>query len=400
MDTNDFLGSYAQENVSFSVQTVVNTVSTSGDNYWKVMVFVEDTQFVDVSADGWALVAGSDTIRALEVTADDYATYTSGLLQSWLYDLYVSGFTGSTILVACGEATTTTTDEDSEETTTSYDSDTMVSNLETAYSLLKAYAYFKTVCVVSDTDSNAIDTAAATSLAELCAGDYGLLSSLPFYPYTTTTPADPTSDALYNAVVTEGGRNAFFAAHQDDSRNAALFALGIALATLNNSGTRVGNQFEMVATGNITCSGPDGTNLSKTVRETLSDLYIQTYKYVGDNTGNVAGYGAQYTNGDHVAAKWLSCYISYMVKVKVAQMMTTREFYKNATNYSRILNVLQSYLTLFESSGRLTSTLITAPGYDSLPEADMNTLIIYNAWQATYVDIVKNVEITGTLYIG
>ena len=37
MDTNDFLGSFAQENVSFSTQ-IVRTASV-GDNYWTAMVF-------------------------------------------------------------------------------------------------------------------------------------------------------------------------------------------------------------------------------------------------------------------------------------------------------------------------------------------------------------------------
>lgn len=388
MDTNDFLGSYAQENVSFTTQVIKST--SVGDNYWKLMIFIEDSQFVDVSVDGWELFPGSETVRGLTVTSDDYTTYTSGLLQSWLYDLFVNGFSGDCILVAIGSTYSDDT----------LDEDTTVTNLETAYELAKAYAYFKTVCIVDSTDANALNTTVADKLAELCANDYTLLSSLPLYPYTTATPSDPTTDTLYNAVVTTGGHNAFFSAHQDDSRNGAIYSLGLALAVLNNSGTYVGNQFEMIASSNITCSGADGTNLSKAVRATLQDLYIQTFKPVGDNSGDVAALGGQYTNGDYVAAQWIICYVGYMVKVDIAQMMTTRGFLKNSVNYDRILLTLQNRLETVGSSGRLTNILITAPAYADLPETDSDTITISGAWQATFVTLIRQVDIIGTLYIG
>ena len=99
MDTNDFLGSFAQENVAFTTQ-IIRPVSL-GDNYWKVMVFVENDRFVDSSTDAWVSVPGSSTLKALTVNAGDYASSTFGLLRSWLYDLFANGFTGDCILVAC-----------------------------------------------------------------------------------------------------------------------------------------------------------------------------------------------------------------------------------------------------------------------------------------------------------
>ena len=99
MDTNDFLGSVAQEDVAFTTRVVKQ--AALGDNFWKVMMFVESDRFVDASGNAWTLVPGSSTIKALTVTANDFAEHTTGVLRSWLYDLFCNGFTGDCILVAC-----------------------------------------------------------------------------------------------------------------------------------------------------------------------------------------------------------------------------------------------------------------------------------------------------------
>ena len=99
MDNNDFLGSFAQENVVFKTQ-VVKSVSV-GDNFWKTMIFVEKDRFVDTSATGWIDAPGLTNVKCCSVSADTYASLTKGLLQSWLYDLFCNGFNGDCILVAC-----------------------------------------------------------------------------------------------------------------------------------------------------------------------------------------------------------------------------------------------------------------------------------------------------------
>lgn len=384
MDTNDFLGSFAQENVAFTTQ-IIRPVSV-GDNYWKVMVFVENDRFVDSSTDAWVSVPGSSTLKALTVNAGDYASSTSGLLRSWLYDLFANGFTGDCILVACANKP----GEDG-------NNDAFITAMGDAYELLKAYAYHKTVCAGGD-DAIAGDIAAA--LAKLCAADKGLLSSAPYYPYSTATPAQPDSDTIYSAVKASGF-DAFFAAHQDKTRNAALYSLGLAMATVNGSGTCVGNSFDMIKSANITSSGPSGTNLPKTARDSLKGINIQFFKPVGDNTGNVAATGAQTINGDVIQATWILAYVTYMTKVKVAQLLTTPNFLKNSTNYTRILNIMSEQLTKFGSSGsgRLKNLQITAPAFGTVA-SKADVIIIPEAWSASYVDQVREVQITGTLYIG
>ena len=386
MDTNDFLGSFAQENVSFTTQVV--RTSVVGDNYWKVMVFVESDRFVDSTSEDWVAVPGSTTIKALSVSSDDYAEHTTGLLRSWLYDLFCNGFTGDCILVACAAKIDT-------------DSAVFITAMETAYDLLKAYAYHKTCCVCIGTDETATAADVAVSLATKCAEDKGLLSSAPYFPYTTSTPSQPDTDVLYSAIKASG-KDAFFSAHQDVTRNAALYSLGLAMSTLNGSGTCIGNSFDMVKSSMITSSGPDGANLSKGVRTALKNLNIQTFKPVGDNSGAVAAIGASTINGDIVQATWIVAYITYMTKVAVARLITSSNFLKNAANYATIVTTMSSYLSIFGSngSGRLEGLNISAPEFSALPTASDDEITIPNAWSATYVDQVREVQITGTLYIG
>ena len=436
MDTNDFLGSVAQEDVAFTTR-VVRTAQV-GDNYWKAMIFIESDRFVDASEVGWTLVPGSSTIKALSVTADDFAEHTTGVLRSWLYDLFCNGFTGDCILVACAphdsgetvivysangtdfftdvEMTQPAVIPDGKtpistgvENQYSYVADPTATNfiekMEEAYALLKAYAYHKTVCAAPtlplDSAAFAVDAGVAVDFAELCATDKGLLSSAPYFPFSTTTPETPDTDPLYSALK-NAGKDAFMSAHQDATRNAALYSLGLAMSTLNGSGSCVGNSVDMAKSSMITSSGPEGTNLPKAIRDMLFGLNIQTFKPVGNNTGDVAAKGAKTLNGDVVQATWIVAYITYMVKVAVAELITVPNFLRNAESYSQILGIMSNYLTKFGSSGsrRLQDIQVTAPGFGSLPSSKGDEIIIPDAWSAKYVDQVRKVQITGTLYIG
>ena len=436
MDTNDFIGSFAQENVAFATQVV--RTSAVGDNFWKVMVFVENDRFVDATAADWADVPGTTIgARALAVSADDYAKYTSGLLRSWLYDLFCNGFTGDCILVACGTIPVTTSydvvtpagnenpkalgwyertgsgpdyvytlsdDEtvDAEKTyctrTDTPDATAFIEGMEATYDIMKAYAYHKTACAGTD---SAVLPAVAVALANKCKEDKNLLSSCPLFPFTTASPETPSSDPLYSAL-NSAGVDAFMSAHQDTTRNGALFSLGLALAVLNGSGTSVGNSMDMISSNMITCSGPNGLQLSKGIRDNLANINIQTFKPVGNNSGDVAAYGAKTLLGDVYQANWIIAYVTYMVKVRVAELITSINFLKNEDNYRRIVAVLASYVGKFGPNGsqRLASLNITAPAFGELPEAAGDQIIVPNAWSATYVDQVREVQITGTLYIG
>lgn len=396
METSDFLRSFAQENVSFETKVVKS--SQVGQNYWSVMIFAASDQYITESGLTYVETISqlTDITGVLTVDADTYGEYTNGILQSWLYDLYCSGFTGDTFIVLLGNTDDITEDIMSE-----------------AYEYLKPYAYHKTLCITEDTETTteddsgnevaetvtSLNTDLAVAFAKLCANDHQLLSSAPYYPYTTETPSDSSTDALYTAL-TEAETDAFMSAYQDTTRNAALVSLGIALSSTNNSGTCVGNGFDMTATSYLNCSGPDGTSLVKAVRTYLESINVQSWKWVGNNTNNVAALGDKTIRGQVVGADWIVSYITYMCKVKIAELLTSGNFLKNEANYTKILNVLGTYLSLFSQSGRLESTKITAPGFESLPDTDGgDTITISNAWEASYVDHLRYVDITGTLYI-
>lgn len=421
MDTNDFLGSFAQENVAFTTRVIKTAIV--GDNYWKVVIFVEGDRFVDSSTALWEKIPGSGVpqedgttsreYKALSVSANDYAEYTTGLLRSWLNDLFCNGFTGNCILVAVSgkdetETITVEPENEGDPTTKTLDAkEVFLKYLSDAYALMKAYAYHKTVCAlpgvtVDDTHPEVLDADVALEFAKLCQADHKLLSSAPYYPFSTTTPSNPTTDKIYTAL--NGAKvPAFLSACQDATRNAALYSLGLALVEINGSGTCVGNSMDMIKSTNITCSGPEGTNLPKSTRSILENIHIQAFKPVGNNTGAVAALGAEtIVTGDVVQADWIIAYITYMTKVRVAEMITTDNYIRNAANYSNIVTAMSSKLALFGSSGsgRLRDLAISAPAFNKLPASDEDIIIIPDAWSATYTDQVREVQITGALYIG
>ena len=435
MDTNDFLGSVAQEDVQFTTRIV--KTSQVGDNYWKVMIFVESDRFVNAEDIGWTPVPGSAICKALTVTANDYTEHTTGVLRSWLYDLFCNGFSGDCILITCGPhdvgstvtvystdgvsffsdpemavpatipegvSPTSTGESNKYSYTVAPSSTAFIAAMEEAYGLVKAYAYHKTVCanpVLTLENPFTVNPEVAVAIADLCAYDKGLLSSAPYFPFSSGTPEDPMSDPLY-AALKNADKDAFLSAHQDKTRNAALYSLGLAMSILNGSGTSVGNSMDMIKSSAITPSGPNGQNLSKPVRDILYAANIQSFKPVGDNSGNVAAKGASTIKGEVVQAMWIVAYITYMIKVGVARLVTTPNYLKNAANYGRILGVVSNYLKKFgqEGSGRLKDIQITAPSFGGLPAANGDQIIVPEAWSAHYVDQVREVQITGTLYIG
>lgn len=378
MDSNNYLGSFAQENVIFQTTVVQN--STYGDNFKRVMIFTEQSLISDT--DALVAVDGSDTVKVATVTADSFASVVTGILQSWLSDLFANGETEEVYLVVNGTDALTTELQ------------------EAAYELLKAYAFWKTVCVPDttttegETDVAALDATRfntlASALALLCATDKQVLSGPVLAPLSDANPANYASSPRYIALK---DKYVFMSYHQDATRNAALYSVGLALAKTNASGTPIGNSLDMTKSNSITSNG-----LSKTVRDVLKGAFIQTWKYVGDNSAYVGAVGDKALNGDVIGANWIIAYVTYMTKVDVAVLMTTNNFYKNADNYAKILGILGNRLTKF--LGRLSQIQITAPAYGALPESASDELVIPDAWQATYIDHVRKVTISGTLYIG
>lgn len=404
--SNDYITSFAQENVSFITRVIRQ--QSIGDNYWKVMIFVEDDRFVDSTS--WDAVPGASysyqteddppvtvtvTPKAMTVTLADYAMYTTGILNGWLTCLYANGFSGDCILVTCGESAETSAHK--------------IGAMEAAYEVMKPYAYHKTACIgTTGMDSDVIQALGSKANASY---DDKMLSSLPYVQTTIAAyPAGADKAAVKASIEATtdytncilGESDAFMAVHADASKNAALFSLGIALGYLNGTGLRVGNSLEMTKTGNISASGLNGDAMPRMIREAYEELYIQTFKPVGDNTGYVAGYGEKSLKGEDVVARWVVGYITYMTKVRIAQLLTTANFRKTELNYRRIVFIMSDIVGTFaiENGGCLSDIDITAPPYNQLPPAQNDQIIIEDAWKATFMGVVHNVDITGNLYIG
>lgn len=454
---NDFIGSFADENVEFNVRVVKNV--TLGENYWKVMIFLENDRYIDASSELWQEVPGGNGIKAAAVNANDFAEFMkdpANTLSVWLADLFSNGFSGDCILVACGETINTsaiadlgltetvakksdlpatvgttgietgtkygvTSDEDNDGKGTYYtatvtddaiewtfggilpsQSNFMI-DLEAAYNLMKAYAYHKTV-LAGEIDG-VLNDDIALKLAQLCKNDYKLLSGAPYYPFTTPTPATPSSDPIYVKIMGDTNKaDAFMCASQLAGHNGALVSLGIALGYYNGSGTPVGNSIDMTSTDTFIPSGPDGTDLGVGIKTVLDTANVQYFKYVGDGTNeNVAAQGGKTIRGDIMQAVWIVSYISYMVKCNVAKLITgVHNFLKDGIGYSRIIETMRIEVAKFGPSGsrRLENILITAPAFKDLPPADGDTIVVPDAWSAWYVDQVRQVKINGTLYIG
>jgi len=380
---DDFQGSIAQEDIQFITEIV--TEVNPGDNYSKLMIFIEKTKYVEDAA---AFVAVNADIDMAIVTANNYTLVTKGLLLAWLADFFAGQTTAKVYLVAF---------TDDLATTAAFDA-AVITLLTDAFNELKALAYWKTI-LVTTTATNILMPIAASTMAGLCGGDT-LLTSPAMLPLTTATPGTLSSDPIYVAVEALAIKSAFFVYHYDDQRNGALLQLGISLGVVNGSGTAVGNSFDFVATTDIDASGDEGVPLSVTVQEILKAANVSYFKPVGDTTGAVVLVGAKTIAGNVVSADWIVSYCNYVNKVRVANFIARMNQFRNNNTYQGILLIMSDTVGRFTTSGsgRLANFKVTAPPFSSLPAAG-STITVPNAWSALYLDNVRSVLVYGQLTI-
>ena len=102
--------------------------------------------------------------------------------------------------------------------------------------------------------------------------------------------------------------------------------------------------------------------------------------------------------GKVVGAQWVKNYIEYMCKMKAANFITLRNRFRNNDQYQAILAIVSDVVTGFIAFGRLAEFKITAPLFSSLP-VSADSIVVPNAWNATYIDKIRSVAVYGTLYI-
>lgn len=159
----------------------------------------------------------------------------------------------------------------------------------------------------------------------------------------------------------------------------------------------------MVAFNGFTPSGADdaegnATNLSATQKMALDDQKIGYVTTVGDGTENVTVEGSLSLQGDSVGANWVKNYITYMCKVRTANLITRMNKFRNNATYQAILLILSDVVKGFLDMGRLDKFILTAPVFEDLPKSG-DSITVPNAWQADYIDNTRAVTVYGTLYL-
>lgn len=367
---SEFKGSIAQVNVQYPIETVIEPMA--GENYSRAIIFIPVSQ-VSTYLPGITLESAAG--KKVELNSGNFGTITGGLLKTWLVPFFAAA-QAAELAVAI------------------YDDEAETNTLEDVYNAFKFYAYFKFGLAAGE----AYNTLQA-DLCALCAADT-LYSRL--WIGTSDANVLTKTSALVTALAAKAGSYRLIY-NPDNTINPALAQLGRTLATANTTGTPVGNSVDMVAFNTIGASGAedaDGNraNLSATEKAALDDQKIGYNTYVGDGTENVVTEGSLYSNGDSVGAEWTKDYITYMCKIKTANLISKMNSFRNNATYQNILLILQDMVKGFVDMGRLAGFTITAPVFADLPKSG-DTITVPNAWRAEYIDNVRSVTVYGTLYI-
>lgn len=377
---SQFKDSIAQTNVNFPIETVITPMA--GENYSRALIFMNvanaATYLPGITSP--APAAGD----LIELNSNNYGTITGGLLKKWLVPFFTKATTAK-VGIAIFDTPTESGGGDPVPAT---------APLADVYEAKKMYAYFKFAI-----EESAGYNDAQVNLLNLCKVDelYSVL-------WVGTDDGDTLTktSALVTALKNAGGK--FRLIYNSNSNiNGALAQLGATLATANATGTPVGNSIDMLAFNTIQASGPENEDqehidLTATQKAALDDQKIGYQTWVGDGTENVVTEGSLYSNGNSVGADWVKAYIEYMCKVKTANYMTRINTFRNNQTYQAIICILTDQVKPFLQFGRLDGFVITAPTFDNLP-ASGDQITVPNAWEATYIDNVREVTVYGTLYL-
>lgn len=369
--SDKFDGSFAQVNVQFPIETVIEPMA--GENYSRALIFLP----VSLASTYLPGVSSPTAGTLISLDSSSYGTITGGLLRTWLIPFFTSA---SAVDVGCAIY------DDAEEAT--------ANKLADVYTKFKFYAYFK-FGIAGNTEYNALQAA----LCNLCATDT-LYSRL--WVGTSDSNVLTSTSALVTALNNTSGTYRLIY-NPDTDINPALAQLGKTLGTANSTGTPIGNDVDTVAFKTIGASGADDedgnpTNLTATQKAALDAQNIGYNTYVGDGTGNVITEGSLYSDGSSVGAEWVKSYIEYMCKVNTASYLSRMNKFRNNATYQGIILILSNIVNQFVTLGRLDGFTITAPVFSDLPKSG-DTITVPNAWNATYIDTVREVTVYGTLYL-
>ena len=89
-----------------------------------------------------------------------------------------------------------------------------------------------------------------------------------------------------------------------------------------------------------------------------------------------------------------------MAKVRIAEIITVMNTYRNGFLYGKCLSALSTIIAPFITLGRVRNFAITAPSWAEAQNlGDRQTIVIPDAWTGIYVDNDRKVRIQGNLTI-
>lgn len=364
-----FQGSIAQKNVQFPIETVVTPIA--GENYSRTVIFIP----VSLAETYLPGVTSPAAGNLYQVKSSGYNTITGDRLKAWL-----TPFFKKAVSALVGVAVYDDAAEPGDETLT----------MTKVFDLYKTWGYFKfAVC------ADAAYQAAQVALSTLCLAEP--LYSQHWIGTWDANVLEGTSTLVTALNTAESNSRVIY--NQDSTINPALAQLGRTLSAINATGTPVGNSIDQVAFDTIGASGADKTNLSAAECTALDNQKIGYNTWDdGIGSGNVVTEGSMTLKGDLCGANWVKAYIEFRCKVRAAVYITQMNVFRSNETYQGILGILSDEVTPFLDFGRLADFAITAPAFRDLP-ASGDTFTIANAWQATYIDNVREITVYGTLYV-
>ena len=390
----DFKNSVAHLDVD--VQTAVSVSSIVGENCWNCIDVTKGTISSVSSGTNPLRIIGdtySDVIDALSIDNSDKVALIKKNLAS-LFD-YAPSAQGYFITA---------------DTYEKFKYYAYWCYLETEYELESSSSKLKfteaTATMLATIDAKQ-DKAFSGFIADLAVDAVGSVTAAP------TSVVDDfmaTLGALTAAVCffARGATNAF-AWKGDDiaiGYSPALYQLGRTLGYMNSTGTSIGNSTDGVActfqdvlpTRSTSTSGL--VNASALFVNWCQNNKVAYFKTVGNGTSQVSCYGGWTLKNTCLSAAWIVAYVNYMIKVRVAELITVMNTYRNGFLYGKCLSALSTLIAPFVTLGRVRNFTITAPSWAEAQNlGDRQTIVIPNAWTGVYVDNNRKVRIQGNLTI-
>ena len=390
----DFKNSVAHLDVD--VQTAVSVSSIVGENFWKFLYITNETISSLSSAANPLLITAdtySDVIDALSIeNADKVALIKKNLASLFDYAPSAQGY----FITA--------------DTYEKFKYYAYWCYLETEYQLESSSSKLKftdaTTTMLATIDAKQ-DKAFSGFIADLA---IDATASITAAPTSVVDDFMSTLGALTAAVCffARGATNEF-AWKGDDitiGYSPALYQLGRTLGYMNSTGTSIGNSTDSVA-----CTFQDvlpTRSTSTSVLVNASALFINWcqnnkvayFKTVGNGTSQVSCYGGWTLKNTCLSADWIVAYVNYMAKVRVAEIITVMNTYRNGFLYGKCLSTLSTLIAPFITLGRVRNFAITAPSWaEAQTLGDRQTIVIPDAWTGIYVDNARKVRIQGSLTI-